>query len=71
MPRTSKSRSIIAPNAAGCLFAIAIAARLPLAMLSIALLMQARHLTGSFATAGAVAGAYAVALGAGGPLLAQ
>lgn len=33
--------------------------------------MQARHLTGSFATAGAVAGAYAVALGAGGPLLAR
>jgi MFS family permease len=44
-------------------------ARLPLAMLGIALLVHARHVTGSFAAAGLVAGAYAVAAGAGGPLL--
>jgi MFS family permease len=44
-------------------------ARLPLAMLGIALLIHAHHLTGSFAAAGLVAGAYAVATGVGGPLL--
>ena len=44
-------------------------ARLPLAMLGIALLVHARHVTGSFAAAGLVAGAYAVAAGVGGPLL--
>ena len=44
-------------------------ARLPLAMLGIALLIHARHLTGSFAAAGLVAGAYAVATGVGGPQL--
>ena len=38
-------------------------------MLSIGLLVHAQHLTGSFAAAGLVAGAYAVALGVGGPLL--
>src|SRR3977135_3857173 len=51
------------------MFATSILARLPLAMLSIGLLVHARHLTGSLAAAGAVAGAYAVALGAGGPVL--
>jgi len=44
-------------------------ARLPLAMLGIALLLHAKHLTGSFAAAGLVAGAFAVATGAGGPVL--
>jgi MFS family permease len=48
---------------------ISIIARLPMAMLSIALLVHVRHLTGSFATAGIVAGAFAVSLGVGGPLL--
>jgi hypothetical protein len=48
---------------------VSIVARLPMAMLSIALLVHVRHLTGSFATAGVVAGAFAVALGVGGPLL--
>src|SRR4051812_2481677 len=51
------------------LFGLSVAARLPLAMLSIALLVHAQRLTGSFAAAGAVAGAYAIADGAGGPLL--
>jgi MFS family permease len=50
-------------------FAISIVARLPLTMLSIGLLVHARHLTGSFASAGVVTGAYAVSLGVGGPLL--
>ena len=51
------------------LFACSILARLPLAMLSIGWLVHVEHLTGSFATAGAVAGTLAVAQGVGGPLL--
>jgi hypothetical protein len=51
------------------LFAVSIVARLPLAMLSIGWLVHIEHLTGSFATAGAVAGTLAVAQGVGGPLL--
>jgi MFS family permease len=50
-------------------FVISIVARLPLTMLSIGLLVHARDLTGSFAAAGVVTGAYAVSLGVGGPLL--
>src|SRR5687768_12282398 len=46
-----------------------IVARLPLTMIGIGLLIHAEHLTGSFAAAGLVSGAYAVATGAGGPLL--
>jgi predicted MFS family arabinose efflux permease len=53
------------------LFATSILARLPLAMLSIGLLVHAQHLTGSFAAAGVVTGVYAVALGVGGPVLGQ
>jgi MFS family permease len=53
------------------LLGISVIARLPLAMLSIGLLVHAEHLTGSFAQAGVVTGAYAVALGVGGPLLGQ
>ena len=53
------------------LFAISIAARLPLPMLSIGLLVHVEHLTGSFAVAGIVAAVFAVALGAGGPVLAR
>jgi len=45
------------------LFAASIIARSPLAMLSIGLLVHARQLTGSFAPAGVVSGAYAIALG--------
>jgi MFS family permease len=51
------------------LLATSVAARLPLAMFSIALLVHVRHLTGSFAVAGAATGAYAAAVGVGGPLL--
>src|SRR6476661_11056272 len=51
------------------LASVSIIARLPMAMLSIALLVHVRHLTGSFATAGTAAGAFAASLGVGGPLL--
>src|ERR1700733_8089707 len=51
------------------LFATSILARLPLAMLSLGLLVHAQHLTGSFAAAGVVTGVYAIALAIGGPLL--
>jgi predicted MFS family arabinose efflux permease len=51
------------------LFALSVAARLPAAMVTIALLVHARHLTGSFAAAGLVTAAYAVALAVGGPVL--
>jgi predicted MFS family arabinose efflux permease len=56
------------PGARRLLF-ISIAARLPLTMLSIGLLVHAEHISGSFAAAGVVAAAYAVSLGVGGPLL--
>jgi predicted MFS family arabinose efflux permease len=53
------------------LFVTSILARLPLAMLSIGLLVHVQHLTGSFSAAGVVTGVYAIALGVGGPLLGQ
>jgi MFS family permease len=61
--------SIASSRPARRLLATSVAARLPLAMLSIALLVHAQHLTGSFAAAGTVMAAYAVAIGVGGPLL--
>jgi MFS family permease len=51
------------------LLALSILARLPLTMFSIALLVHAKHVTGSFAAGGLVTGAYAVSVGVGGPLL--
>jgi MFS family permease len=51
------------------LFALSLVARLPETMFSVGLLVHAAHLTGSFAAAGMVTGAYGVALGVGGPLL--
>ena len=51
------------------LTAVSVVARLPMAMLSIGLLVHTQHLTGSLAAAGVVAGAFAVSLGVGGPLL--
>jgi predicted MFS family arabinose efflux permease len=53
------------------LFATSIIARLPLEMISIALVVHTQRLTGSFAVAGIVTGGYAVALGIGGPFLGQ
>ncbi len=61
--------SITSSRAARRLFAISIVARLPLAMLSIGLMLHVQHLSGSFAAAGVVTGAYALALSIGGPLL--
>lgn len=51
------------------LLVASVAARLALPMLGVGLLVHARHLTGSFAVAGAVTGAYAVAEGVGAPAL--
>lgn len=51
------------------LFATSVAARLPLATFSIGILVHVEHLTGSYASAGVVAGGLAVAQGVGGPLL--
>jgi predicted MFS family arabinose efflux permease len=72
MRTTESSRPVQAiASAPGALrlLGTSLVARLPLVMLSIGLLVHARHLTGSFAAAGLVSGAYAAALGAGGPLL--
>src|ERR1700754_4222771 len=51
------------------LFAVSIVARLPLAMLSIGLLVHTEHATASYGAAGLVAGAFALAQGLGGPVL--
>ena len=62
-------RSITSTPGALRLFAISVLARLPLPTFSIGLLVHTRHLTGSFAAAGLVAGSYGAALGIGGPFL--
>ena len=49
------------------LLTLSIVARLPLVMLGIGLLIHTVHLTGSFAAAGLVTAAHALALGIGGP----
>lgn len=51
------------------LLAISLIARLPVAMLSIGLLVHTEHATGAYAAAGLVAGVFALAQGVGGPLL--
>lgn len=61
--------SITSATGARRLIATSIVARLPPAMLGIAILIHAQRLTGSFAVAGIVTGVYAIALGIGGPLL--
>lgn len=61
--------SILSASGARALLGSSILARLPLAMFSIALLVNAQHLTGSFAIAGAVSGAYAIAGAVSAPLL--
>jgi MFS family permease len=63
--------SIVTAPGAPALFASSIVARLPLAMLGIALLVHVQRLTGSFAVAGVVSGAYAIARGVGSPILGQ
>jgi MFS family permease len=61
--------AIVRSPGAPRLLILSIIARLPLTMFSIALLLQAQHLTGSFAAGGLVTGGYALALGIGGPVL--
>lgn len=51
------------------LFVVSIVARLPLAMLTIGMLVHVESATGSFAAAGLASGTLAVAQGIGGPLL--
>lgn len=51
------------------LLVISVIARLPLAMLSIGMLVHAKHLTGTFTAAGIVEAAFALSLAIGGPLL--
>src|SRR5882757_8144633 len=62
-------KTLISSPGAVRILVISIVARLPLAMLGIALLVHVVHLTGSYAAAGIVSGANAVALGVSGPLL--
>jgi MFS family permease len=61
--------AISSTSGARRLLFISVVARLPLTMLSIGLLVHTEQLTGSFTAAGIIAGAYAVSLGVGGPLL--
>lgn len=51
------------------LFAVSVLARLPLAMMSVGLLVHVEGLTGSLAAAGLVAGTFAASNGVGAPLL--
>jgi predicted MFS family arabinose efflux permease len=62
-------RSILKTPQVGRLFVFSITARLPLAMLSIGLVVHIQRLTGSFAAAGLTTAAYAVCEGLGGPVL--
>jgi MFS family permease len=62
-------KSIASSPGAARVLVLSIVARLPLTMLSLGLLVHVLHLTGSFAAAGAVDGAYAISLGVGGPVL--
>ena len=66
--QTNPHRTVLAPGAV-VLLGSSILARLPLAMFSIALLVHAQKLTGSFAVAGLATGAYAIASAVAAPLL--
>jgi MFS family permease len=67
--RRHGARAFVAAPGAIALLSTSIAARLPLAMLSIALLVYIQRLTGSFAIAGVVTGAYTIGRGASAPSL--
>ena len=69
MSTSRNQRSILSSPGAPALLASSIVARLPLAMFSIALLVNARRVTGSFAAAGIVSGAYALASACSAPLV--
>ncbi len=66
---TAHSTPPILSASGRALIASSIAARLPLAMFSIALLVHAQQLTGSFAVAGVVSGAYAISGAVSAPVL--
>ncbi len=61
--------SILSAPGAAALLRSSIFARLPLAMFSLALLVHAQRLTGSFAVAGLVSGAYAISGAVSAPVL--
>ena len=61
--------TVLSTPGAKALLGSSILARLPLAMFSLALLVHAQRLTGSFAVAGMVSGAYAIAGAVSAPLL--
>ena len=69
MTTKRSTSSILSAPGARALIGSSIVARLPLAMFSIALLVNAQHLTGSFAVAGVVSGAYAISAAVAAPLL--
>ncbi len=64
-----KPPSILSAPNARAVIGSSILARLPLAMFSLALLVHARDVTGSYAIAGLVSGAYAVASAISAPML--
>jgi predicted MFS family arabinose efflux permease len=68
-PGSAHQRSVRAGAGLPALLGSSIIARLPLAMFSIALLVHARQLSGSFAVAGAASGAYAIASAVSAPAL--
>jgi predicted MFS family arabinose efflux permease len=68
MKTTHSTPPILQPSGRA-LIASSIVARLPLAMFSIALLVHAQQLTGSFAVAGVVSGGYAISGAVSAPVL--
>jgi MFS family permease len=69
MTSTRLRPSLLSGPGVPALLGSSIVARLPLAMFSIALLVHAQQMTGSFAVAGVVSGAYAVSGAISAPLL--
>src|SRR5262245_55310925 len=69
MTRTRPQTTTLMQPGGVMVLASSILARLPLAMLSIALLIHAQRLTGSFGVAGLVSGAYGISSAVSAPLL--
>jgi MFS family permease len=69
MKHRPHSRELLGAPGAPTLIASSILARLPLAMFSIALLVHAQRVTGSFAVAGAASAAYAISSAFSAPFL--
>jgi hypothetical protein len=67
--RQHGARAVVMAPGAWPLLSTSIIARLPLAMLSLVLLVHTERVTGSFALAGLVTGSYTVGLGVGAPVL--